>query len=236
MICAIANLNVDVPEIGDLPTRCRDYRSEGTADIVIDGSMIRTDRWPDLSAADNIYLASGSQFYRQLLKFDGLMLHSSAVVYQGIAYLFSGPCGIGKSTHARIWQDTFGYENVAIINDDKPAIRIVDGKWYAFGTPWCGKDGINRNMYAPLGGICFLHRGDGGIKRLTPVAALPQLLKQSMGLGNEERTRLLIPLVDRLLADIPIYEFSNRADNGDARITYEAMKTAQIGEKHETER
>ena len=33
---------------------------------------------------------------------------------------------------------------------------IIDGKAYAYGTPWCGKDGINQNKKVPLQGICFL--------------------------------------------------------------------------------
>lgn len=56
-----------------------------------------------------------------------------------------------------------------VFNDDKPALRRLDGRWYAYGTPWCGKDGINLNQKWPLGGICFLenHRKTASAARLS---------------------------------------------------------------------
>ena len=69
----------------------------------------------------NYYLESGFQFYRKLMDYDGFMLHSSCVVVDGYAYLFSGPCGMGKSTHTQKYLNTF--PDAVIINDDKPALR-----------------------------------------------------------------------------------------------------------------
>lgn len=225
MICEIAKLGVDVPDIGDLAVRCKPYLSDIPADIVIDKDKMRPDIWPNLSENDNYYLDTGFSFYRQLLNYDGFMLHSSAVVYEGKAYLFSGPCGIGKSTHAQLWIEHFG-NNAVIINDDKPALRYMDGKWYAFGTPWCGKDGINLNAGAPLAGICFLHRGDTHISRLTPLKALPLLLRQSNGRNNVQNAEKLMYLINRLVENIPIFEFYNHASESDATVTYEAFKKA----------
>ena len=94
------------------------------------------------------YVQSGSIFYSHLVKFGGMMLHASAVALDGEAYLFSGPSGMGKSTHTRLWKQCF--PEAEIFNDDKPALRELGGIWYAYGTPWCGKDGINKNMKVPL--------------------------------------------------------------------------------------
>ena len=144
---------MEVPELGDLPRRCKPYRADVSVDIVLDAAKIRPDTWDTLSAEDNYYLNSGFLFYLQLLRHNGMMLHASAVVVDGYAYLFSGPCGIGKSTHTALYKDAF--PEAVIINDDKPALRCMDGVWYAFGTPWCGKDGINVNMSAPLAASAF---------------------------------------------------------------------------------
>ena len=104
MICEIAKLGVDVPEIGDLKERCLPYASDIPADITIREEGIKHNSWPSLSVEDNIYLNSGFSFYRKLLAFDGMMLHASCVVKDGYAYLFSGPCGMGKSTHTGLYQ------------------------------------------------------------------------------------------------------------------------------------
>lgn len=224
MICNIANLGVEVPELGDLPRRCKPYMADVPVDIVLDAVKMRPDTWDTLSAEDNYYLNSGFLFYLQLLRYNGMMLHASAVVVDGYAYLFSGPCGIGKSTHTALYKGAF--PEAVIINDDKPALRCLDGVWYAFGTPWCGKDGINVNMSAPLAGICFLHRGDTLLRRLTTLEAVPQILKQTNGRGSVKATQLLMGHLDHLLRSVPVFEFFNHAAPGDEQITYRAMRDA----------
>ena len=63
------------------------------------------------------YYCSAYRFYTQLVDFSGLMLHSSAVIMDGRAYLFSAPSGTGKSTHTQLWLDVFG-DRATILNDD----------------------------------------------------------------------------------------------------------------------
>ena len=231
MICKIANLGVDVPELGDLPWRCKPYEADVPVDITLNAAKIRPDICETLSAEDNYDLISGYYFYQQLLRHDGMMLHASAVVVDGDAYLFSGPCGIGKSTHTAMYKKT--WPDAVIINDDKPALRRIDGTWYAFGAPWCGKDGINVNTSAPLAGICFLHRGDTLLRRLTPLEAVPLILKQTIGQDTARDAELLMGVIDELLRNIPVFEFFNHAAPGDEQITYQAMREA-IGRKEKT--
>ena len=226
MLCKIADVTVEVPEVGNMPDRCRAYCTEGTPDIVLDGSCMRPDTYPTLSAEDNYYLLTGFAFYRRLLEFDGLMLHASAVMADGRAYLFSGPCGMGKSTHAKLWLDAFG-DRAVILNDDKPALRRLETGWRVYGTPWCGKDGINKNDSAELAGICFLHRGDTKIRRISPLEALPQILRQTGGRSSAELAQRFLPLLDRLLRETPLFDFYSHAAPEDALVTYQAMNDAK---------
>lgn len=184
-----------------------------------------------------VYLESGWQFYTQLLKFNGLMLHASAVAMNGNAYLFSGPCGRGKSTHTRLWQSAFG-EAASVFNDDKPALRRLDTGWFAYGTPWCGKDGINKNEKWPLAGICFLKKAEHNrIRQLTPEEALPLLLGQTTYRLRPENMNLLLPHMDQLLREVPVYELENTPTESAARLSYETMRPdkPQTGEPHEAE-
>lgn len=74
------------------------------------------------------YIYAGGQFNRKILDYGGIMIHASAVAVDGKAYLFSAPCGTGKSTHTKQWQKYFGAERAVIINDDKPVLyRNSDG-------------------------------------------------------------------------------------------------------------
>lgn len=228
MLCKIADLITDVPEAGDLVSRCKAYLYEGTdgADVTIRTELFRDDAWKGLSGDNYIYCESGSHFYHELLKHNGLMLHASAVELDGRAYLFSAPSGTGKSTHTRLWQQVFG-EKARVFNDDKPALRLIEGVWYAYGSPWCGKDGININMKAPLAGICFLKQSPtNSIRRLSPQEAMRLLVFQTLHrLKQRERLELMLSHVDKLACRIPIFELENRPEPDAVWLSYSTMHT-----------
>lgn len=226
MLCKISDLLVEIPEAGGMSPRCGGYEfpGQGKADIVIREDLYDLNKYPGMSDEIKIYLQSGFQFYRELLEFDGLMLHASAVALDGKAYLFSGPCGVGKSTHTNLWRAVFG-EKVVVFNDDKPALRRLDGRWYAYGTPWCGKDGININMKVPLAGICFLKQSDRNeIRRIEGKQALARVISQTTyRLRDVSKMQLMMTNVEKLIAEIPIYELCNRPERAAAELSYQVM-------------
>lgn len=229
MICKIADLFVEVPEIGDMPLRCKSYLHEGnvTPDIVIREDQIKEENWPGLTGDLLIYMDTGAAFFFHLLKNDGMLLHSSAVEMDGKAYLFSGFCGAGKSTHTRLWQKVFG-EKAQVFNDDKPALRLIDGVWYAYGAPWCGKDGINQNKKVPLAGICFLKQAkENKIRRLSAKEALQNLFSQTIYRFKEpQNLDLMLMQAEKLVKMIPIFELENRPEPEAAHLSYETMRKA----------
>lgn len=153
-----------------------------------------------------------------------MMLHSSAVVIDEKAYLFSAPCGTGKSTHVSIWRNVFGDNNVRVLNDDKPALRLQNGVWYAYGTPWSGKTGQNLNIKAKLAGIAVLERSENNeIERLSKVKAVPFLLSQTASMNDTTAYLKQLELLDKLIADIPIWKLRCNMEPEAAIVAYEAM-------------
>lgn len=225
--CKIADLTVDIPEAGGMAPRCRAYLAEGSesADIVISPEDYEDAAVYGFDEELTAYMESGLLFYMNLLRFGGLMFHASAVAYEGKAYLFSGPCGVGKSTHTGLWQQCFG-EKAQIINDDKPALRLIDGHWFAYGTPWSGKSGINQNVKVPVGGICFLKQGeDNRIRRLTAPEAVPLIFMQTnYPLKKKENMHRLLSAIEALVRQIPIYELENRPEQAAALLSMETMR------------
>lgn len=229
MLCRIADLLTEVPEAYGLPQHCSEYRigigSENTTpDIVISSSDFCLSDYPELSEDVAAYCEAGRLFHWALPKFSAMMLHASAVAAEGGAFLFSAPCGTGKSTHTRLWQELLGSKAV-VLNDDKPTLRRIDGVWYAYGTPWCGKDYINTNARAPLAGICFLQQArENRIRRLSPKEALFRLFDQtSHGLIRAKVDRQL-SLIGDLIEKIPVYLLENRPELDAARLSYETMQ------------
>lgn len=230
MFCKIADLVTDIPKAGDLVPRCQEYlcktESNIGADITIRTDLLfRKEDWPGMTDDQVVYMESGTQFHLELLKLDGIVLHSSAVALDGKAYLFSAPCGTGKSTHTRQWQSIFG-EGAKVFNDDKPALRLINGVWYAYGTPWCGKDGININMKVPLAGICFLKQApENKIRRLSQTEAMQKVIWQTGHKFRQvENLDLMLSHVDKLVRMIPVYELECLPDADAARLSYETMR------------
>ena len=152
-----------------------------------------------------------------------LMTHGSTVAVDGRAYLFTAKCGTGKSTHTRLWRQVFG-DRAAIVNDDKPFLKLTDNGILACGSPWSGKHGLDTNIIVPLQGICILERGkENRIARILPEEALPMLLHPThcpLALHNREPFEALVL---QLAQTVPLWRMECNMDPQAADISHKAM-------------
>lgn len=221
----IADLLVQMDVSGRTLQQAKAYevQSEQPADIVLECDVDEIlELNPELSGRDVAqYMGTGAIFARELLSFDGTFLHSSAVVLDGKAYLFSAPSGTGKSTHTEKWCRLFG---ARYLNDDKPALRLVDGVWMAYGTPWSGKHDLSSNEGVPVGGVAVLRRGEENIiTRMQPAEALPWVMSQTsyrLSRANMERQLMLM---DQFLRQVPIWQLYCRNEDAAAFVSRDAM-------------
>ncbi len=169
------------------------------------------------------YVILGNKFNRKILEYNGIMLHSSCVVVDGKAYLFSADSGTGKSTHTANYLKYFG-ERAYILNDDKPVIRIINNELYAFGTPFSGKSSLNKNEGVKIGGICFLERGEhNSIEPISAAKALPLLMKQIIKEFDKKDLDSVIAVIDKLLTTASTYKLYCNMDIDSARVSFEGM-------------
>lgn len=177
------------------------------------------------------YMIMGTTFYKALLNYNGCFLHSSAVVIDEEAYLFSANCGTGKSTHTSLWLKYLKEKEPYILNDDKPAIRIMEDGIYAYGTPFSGKHDISRNTRAKLKGICFLEQATkNSIKRLEPSEAVSLFFAQTLIRLSKEQMDKLLDVMDILLSEIPCYKLCCDMSEEAVRLSYETMRGANANE------
>ncbi len=180
---------------------------------------------PYLSDEDIEYIYTGAAFYEALLHFNGFMLHSSGVVVDNYAYLFSADPGTGKSTHTDLWVKYFGSERAKIINDDKPAIRMIDDQIYVYGTPWSGKTDQNINMRVPLGAIVFLERStDNWVKEIEPKEAIPLILQQTIRPHEPDVMIKLLDMLDIVLRRIKLYRLGCNISEEAVKVSYNGIK------------
>ena len=152
-----------------------------------------------------------------------LLLHGSTVAVDGNAYLFTAPCGTGKSTHTRLWRELFG-ERAVMVNDDKPFLQITSAEVLAYGSPWSGKHGLANNVCVPLKGICLLHRGTENVIHQAEKQDLAATLCKQVHLPeNEVLATKVLALVDTLAERVPLWEMACNKELEAAKIAYAAM-------------
>lgn len=234
----IAGLKVEIKNAGGriqkqaVPYLSANQSANQKVDIVIDVTKERIEEsereHPELSAGDWEYMLTGSDFYTYILKFGGILLHSSCVVVDGLGYAFTADSGTGKSTHTELWLKRFG-SRAYMLNDDKPAIRIIDGKVFACGTPWSGKYDYSTPKIVPLAGICILERSEvNTIKRADTKRAVFKIFSQTVrNLGPNAMERLF-DVIETIFERVPIYELGCDISDEAVETSYNAMKPDNI--------
>ena len=88
-----------------------------------------------------------------LAKNNSALFHSSYLDMGGEALLFTGPCGMGKSTQANLWAK---HRGLKIVNGDKSLLYFKDGKARVGGLPYSGSSTFCENIDMPIKAIVKL--------------------------------------------------------------------------------
>lgn len=178
---------------------------------------------PDFHDAYLETLAVYRKIAKEMLRYDTILLHGSAIAVDEEGFLFTAVSGTGKSTHTRLWRDRFG-DRAVMVNDDKPLLRIRDDGVWVCGTPWDGKHRISTNTMVRLKGIAILTRREhNSIRRMPAAMALPTILQQSHRPQNTEDVSKTLELIDKMLQHVPVYLLKCNMDPEAAEVSYQGM-------------
>ena len=152
------------------------------------------------------------------------LLHAAVVEMEGRGYAFSARRGTGKSTHTELWQSHFK-GRATVINGDKPLIRRApDGRFWAYGTPWCGKEGRGVNRRCPLNAICFLEQGAKNHVSVTSTAdAAARIMEATVLPPDTDGQDRMAALVGAAVRDIPALTLTCRPDAEAVEVAYEFL-------------
>ena len=148
------------------------------------------------------------------------LFHAAVVSYEGKGYMFLGPSGTGKSTHASLWLRYI--EGTTLVNDDNPVVR--DGVVY--GSPWSGKTPCYRNVHYPLGGIVVLSQAPyNRIQRLSGLHAYAALVASISGKRWDARIADGLHQTENALAStVPVWHLECLPDEEAARVCQLTIK------------
>ena len=231
----IADCNIGISSLYPrVHALCREYRTDEAPDFTVSVTQADLDaeRLRDRQEAGGSWSDSYLEelvVYRKIAEkmpaYDSFLMHASAVAVDGEAFLFTAPSGTGKSTHARLWRELLGGRAV-MINDDKPLLRIADGKARVYGSPWNGKHRLGTNTSAPVRAVCFLERSqENRIRKLSPAEIYPALLAQTYRPENAEALVRTLDLLNRLLQCVRFYRLGCNISPDAAALSYQTMKS-----------
>ncbi len=156
--------------------------------------------------ASSLFLLQHSFIHQQ-----GLIIHAAGGVIRGKGIAFSAPSGVGKSTLSRLLLHS---PHNRLFSEERLIVRLVDGAWKVWGSPWHGESRIAENESASLSAFFFLRQArETEIIRLDPSVALRRLLQTaSIPWYSEDWTNKGLAVCERLIQDIPIFELAFRPD------------------------
>lgn len=240
----IAGLTIRIRPIhGYLRELCAGYISDAThngeleVSVTADDILSEKEKISGASAAYNI--GKGMQddasletvaVYRKICEampdFDTILLHSAVVAYEGEGYAFFAPSGVGKTTRALLFLREF--QNSFIVNGDKPLIKVTDDNVLAFGTPWCGKEKMNRNTSVPLKAIFYVERAEEDaspvITELKGAEAYTLLLQQTFHPSDPKAYKKTLLLLKKLMSRVKIFRLRTAPTQQAMRLAWEMAK------------
>lgn len=154
---------------------------------------------------------------------DTLVLHAVVVSCEGNGYIFLGPCGAGKSTHARLWLKHI--EGTELVNDDHPVVR----NGVVYGSPWSPITPCYRNVSYPISGFVRLSPAPyNKIHRISGIEAYLNLYCSDMGrIGDSSIAKnideCLHQTEDKLAQTIPMWHLECLPDEEAAWLCHETI-------------
>lgn len=233
LLCRICELNIKIETIHkNIDVLFSDYLSDFSApditlSVTADEIRAEKSKYPAYSEA---YL-EGQLLFKQLaekvLAYDTFFFHSAAVCHENEAYIFTGKSGSGKSTHAELWTKLF--PNDFIINGDKPLIKMKKDGFYAYGTPWCGKENMQKNTFAKVRAVYFIEQScRNHAEKMTAKEVLQKIFNQTVYIRDSALNKALFEILDRFITEIPFFRL-------ECSISEDAVLTAIAAAKGEKE-
>lgn len=150
-------------------------------------------------------------FYSYMSLQDTLLVHASAVEYQGQSIVFTASSGVGKTTQAELWAK---HKGATILNGDKVFLKRENDGIHAWGSPWKGSSPYAENASAPLRAIVALEQAEeNSIRKLEGFEVLEYVVPHVFFPSWDERCeQAVLTFLDQVLGETEVYLLKCRPD------------------------
>ncbi len=149
---------------------------------------------------------------------DAFVFHAAAFDIEKNGIMLAALSGTGKTTLMLNFKSLLG-DKMEIINGDKPIIRYENGEFYAYGTPFSGKEHLGSTGKTKLKALMFIKRGDENfVKRVSANDMTEQIINQIYLPENAESSKKTLFLVNEMLKSLDLYEITCTKDISAAKV------------------
>lgn len=145
---------------------------------------------------------------KHLVLQNSFVFHCSYLDFEGKAVLFSGPSGIGKTTHTNLWCQYLP-DRAKVLNGDKCLLSHEGNTFYANGWPICGSSGICYNERREVRAIVLLQQApENRLIEEKKILTFRRLLEQvTVNYWNREFTDAAMTFADSLVSTLPCFTY-----------------------------
>lgn len=206
---------------------CNDFLTQKDADFAIEmhSEDIDFEKTMNSDYGSFAYLETLAMLRKisgELINYNTILFHGSALAVNGKAYIFTARSGTGKTTHSRLWLDSV--PGSYVLNGDKPFLRIKDGQVMACGSPWRGKENYGINEILPLEAICLLERDTyDHIEQIPYHTALAALIRQTYRPDNAALLMKSMQVIGDIAQSVRLYRLGCTMNPEAALVSSQAM-------------
>ncbi len=167
--------------------------------------------WDRTGGEESVMELLAAGFYSYMSLKETLLIHASAIAYEGKGLVFTAASGVGKTTQAELWAK---YKNARILNGDKVFLKQEEDGIHAWGTPWNGSSCYALNESAKLKAIVVLEQAEeNSIHKLNVLESMQYFVPHIFFPCWDERCeQSVLTFLDHVLEETDVYLLKCRPD------------------------